>query len=89
MLRQNMIFQAQILLLDAEFLLSLPLVLFFFSQIFSDFSLNCGGRNVGNNDEQSGEMDIGRSHGCTATSYLQLSDIAEVQHLNGFSRSTK
>ena len=65
-----MVFQAQILLLNAKFLALLPLVLFLFPRIFLYFSLNCGSRNVGNNDEQSGEMDMGRSCGCTAMSYL-------------------
>jgi hypothetical protein len=65
-LRRNLIFQAQFLLLNAGFLLSLPLVLFLFSQIFSYFFLNCGSRNVENNDEQSGEIDMGRSRDGTA-----------------------
>jgi hypothetical protein len=69
-LRRNSIFQAQISLLNAEFLLSRPLVLFLFSQIFLYFSLHCGGRNVGNNNEQSREMDVGKSCGCAAMSYL-------------------
>ena len=69
-LRRNLIFRAQILLLNTEFRLSLPLVLFLFSQIFLYFCLNCGSRNIGNNDKQSGETVMGGSHGCTAMSYL-------------------
>jgi hypothetical protein len=59
-------------------------VLFLFSQLFLYFSLNYGSRNVGNNDEQSGEMVMGR--------YLhnhELSAITEIQHFDGVSRSTK
>ena len=52
-LRRNMIYQGQILILNAKFLSSLPLVLFLFSRIFLYFSLKCGSRNIGN-DEQSG-----------------------------------
>ena len=48
---KNMIFRAQILLLNVGFLSLLPLVLFIFSRIFSYFSLNCGSRNF---DGQSG-----------------------------------
>jgi hypothetical protein len=84
-LHQNSIFQAQISLLNAEFPLSLPLVLFLFSQIFLYFSLHCGGRNVGNNDEQSREMDGKVMWLCSH----ELSAIAELQHLNGFSRLGK
>jgi len=71
-LRRNIIFQVQILLLNAKFLGLLPLVLFLLPWIYLYFSLNCGSRNVGNNDEQSGEVDMGRSRGRTAMSYLPL-----------------
>ena len=82
MLCQNLIFQAQTLLLKAEFWSSLPLVLLLFSQIFSYFFLNCGSRNVGNNDEQSKEM-------VTWLHSHELFAIAEIQHFNSVSRSKK
>ena len=32
---------------------------------------------------------IGKSRGCIATSYLPLSDIAKLQHINGVSGDSK
>lgn len=75
-------FQAEFLLLNPQFLRSLPFVLFLLPQIFLHFPADCGSRNVGNKDEQRGAIGLGRSRGCIATSYLPLSDSAELQCLD-------
>jgi hypothetical protein len=46
------------------------------------FQINGGSRNAGNKDERCGEMDMGGSRGCIATSYLPLSDIAKLYRPN-------
>jgi len=63
---------------------NLPFELRIPSQIFLYFSLNYGSLNVGNNDELAkryGKVTWLHSH--------ELSAIAEIQHLNSCSRSTK
>ena len=60
-------FQAQFLLLNPQFFPSPPFVLFLLPQIFLHFPADCGSCNVGNKDEQCGEIGVARSRGCIAT----------------------
>jgi len=78
------IFQAHFSLLGAKFLESLYLIGALSSQIFSHFLPNCGSHNIGKKDERCGALDRDISRGCIATSYLPLSDIAELQHMDTF-----
>ena len=82
-------FQAEFLLLDPQFLQSLPFVSSLLPQIFLHFPASCGSCNAGNEDERCGAIGVGRSRGCIATSYLPLSDSAELQCLDKFSGDNK
>ena len=60
-------FQAEFLLLNPQFLPSLPFVFFLLPQIFLHFPADCGSCNK---DKRHGAIGVGRSHGCIPTSYL-------------------